>query len=76
MSYLRVIPRDLFNESKLLKCLGQVCLHIHDNRAGRLAMVESGAADGEQFEIDQNEFDGSLYVSNLQFRLRGSETEI
>ena len=32
MSYDRVIPRDLFNEAKLLKCLAQLVLLIHDGR--------------------------------------------
>ena len=30
MSYTRETPRDLFNESKLLKCLGQLSLIIHN----------------------------------------------
>ena len=28
--YERVIPRDLFNEAKLLKCVGLLVLKIHD----------------------------------------------
>lgn len=31
-SYRRVLPRDLFNEAKLLKCLGQLSLMIHDGK--------------------------------------------
>ena len=32
MTYRRVLPRDLFNEAKLLKCLGQLALIIHDGQ--------------------------------------------
>jgi hypothetical protein len=35
MSHTRVIPRDFFNESKLLKCLGQLSLLIHEGRGIR-----------------------------------------
>lgn len=30
MNYTRVIPRDFFNEAKLLKCMGQLALKVHD----------------------------------------------
>lgn len=36
MSYERVLPRDLFNEAKLLKCLGRLALLIHDEKLPRL----------------------------------------
>lgn len=29
MSYIRVVPRDFFNEAKLLKCLGQFELCVN-----------------------------------------------
>lgn len=57
--YQRVIPRDLFNEAKLLKCLGQLALFVHDGvRIGNLRFE----ADGSEFLIDQRDSDGGLYV--------------
>ncbi len=67
MSYQRVIPRDLFNESKLLKCLGQLALVIHDGvnvPAGLVLHHEDGEHPG--FDVWQSEDDGALSVSNLE----------
>lgn len=74
MSYTRVIPRDLFNEAKLIKCLGQLALHIHDGDSGlRLNLSHDEPESG--FRIDQNRSDASLYCENLEltcgFRLVG-----
>jgi hypothetical protein len=65
--YQRVIPRDLFNESKLLKCLGRLALLIHD---GRLPGVEM-EHDGEAFIIDQREDDGGLTCETVRFSIQG-----
>lgn len=71
MSYLRVIPRDLFNESKLLKCLGQLSLIAHDgidsNRNPARFQIEH---DGEAFNIEQDPGTGNLYCSNIQLMVR------
>ena len=64
--YTRVIPRDLFNESKLLKCLGQLSLMIHDGRATGLTVENTG----ESFVIDQRQCDGGLYCKSLIFKVR------
>ena len=64
MSYYRVLPRDLFNESKLLKCLGRLTLMIHDGMAGDLEFDLEKEERG--FIINQNE-DGDLYCKNLFF---------
>ncbi len=64
MSYQRVIPRDLFNESKLLKCLGQLSLLLHDEVDIRWPLrLLHEPSDG--FFIDQRPSDGALYCSNL-----------
>ena len=66
MAYNRVIPRDLFNEAKLLKCLGVLSLNIHDdidNLSSRINMVLEDESKG--FMISQNELDGSIQCSNL-----------
>lgn len=65
MSYKRVCPRDLFNESKLLKCLGFVSLLIHEGKIRCLNMNHENENEG--FKIRQNPSDGSIYVSNLHF---------
>ena len=72
--YQRVIPRDLFNESKLLKCLGQLALMIHEGVAPRcLRSVNSG----REFRIDQRLACGGLYVaSGLNFRVGANVLEL
>lgn len=68
MTYMRVIPRDLFNEASLLKCIGQLVLLIHDNQIKDIKFEHNG----ESFDIVQNEMDGSIYVENVEFfRLNG-----
>ncbi len=67
--YTRVIPRDLFNESKLLKCMGQVALLNHEGKdGGRLVLQHKNPKKG--FEIVQDGSDGSIYVRNLTVHLR------
>jgi hypothetical protein len=64
MSYQRVIPRDLFNESSLLKCYGRLYIALEgDGRAG--FAVEFA----DSFDIVQREDDGFLFVDNLPFRV-------
>ncbi len=67
MSYTRVIPRDLFNEAKLLKCLGKICLDHHDNYKllNKVTVTHENEASG--FQIEQDENDGSIFISNLYF---------
>lgn len=59
--YQRVIPRDLFNEAKLLKCLGQVALLIHDGPiiGARVEYEDDG------FLIDRDDSSGDLFCSNF-----------
>ena len=60
--YERVLPRDLFNESKLLQQLGAVCLAIHDSRLTRITFEY----DDEPFDIRLAE-GGEMSVANLTF---------
>lgn len=76
--YQRIIPRDLFNESKLLKCVGQLALLIHDgkDKNGRttppaLKVEHSGG----EFRIDQRPEDGGLYV-NVHFKVKSSVLDV
>lgn len=65
MSYQRVIPRDLFNEAKLLKCLGQLSLIIHEGKGIRwpLSMEHVDSEDG--FIVDQDPDTGGIFVVNM-----------
>jgi hypothetical protein len=66
MSYVRVIPRDLFNESKLLKCWGQLSLLIHEGRGIRWPLrVENENTEERGFVIDLDHGYGGLFVHNL-----------
>ena len=61
MTYRREIPRDLFNEANLLKCLGQLALIAHDrNRHGFRMTNRPGS-----FLIEQDEADGSIYCATV-----------
>lgn len=70
MSYNRTIPRDLFNEAKLLKCLGQLSLLIHDEMARPLS-IDHDETEFPGFLIEQRDSDGALYCSNLQVFCKG-----
>lgn len=62
MKYQRVIPRDLFNEAKLLKCIGKISVLIHDNKIKGLEALH----DGDAFKITQS-LDGQLTIDNIHF---------
>lgn len=74
MSYHRVIPRDFFNEAKLLKCLGQFELCRLDKRLCGLEFTME--FDGESFDIAQDDSDGSLRCLNYRVYLNGEELEL
>lgn len=67
MSYLRVLPRDLFNEADLLKCYGRLWLLTEHSHSSGFREEDAPA-----FDIVQDEGDGSLTVANLTF-LAGAE---
>lgn len=72
--YTRVVPRDLFNESKLLKCLGQLVLIIEDyvdcNRVRCPKNLRYEQSEPGEFRIDQDSYNGGLFlVSGLSFFL-------
>lgn len=67
MSYVRVIPRDLFNEASLLKCLGHLQIMLETTPGDAKFEVE----DVPMFDIRQDESDGSIHVANLPFSVGG-----
>jgi hypothetical protein len=72
MSYVRVIPRDLFNEADLLKCLGHLCIMLETTRSNAKFDVE----DAPVFDIRQDESDGSIHVANLPFSVDGRSVHL
>lgn len=70
--YPRVIPRDLFNEAKLLKCVGRLVLLIHDGELKQMSFEH----DGEPFEIVQDDSDGSLSIVNIKFFLENEPIDV
>lgn len=71
MSYYRVIPRDLFNESKLLKCLGQLSLVIHDMVKVPRGLSLELFAEEDGFRIEQDQDSGALFCANLECACAG-----
>lgn len=65
-NYCRVIPRDLFNEANLLKCLGQLYIALEASTTARFDVD-----DVPIFDIHQSSDDGSIYVANLPFSIKG-----
>jgi len=59
MTYQRVIPRDLFNEADLLKCLGKFYIMAEHRPIVRILH------SGHTFNIVQNSDDGSIYCDNI-----------
>lgn len=67
MTYLREIPRDLFNEANLLKCLGKLSLIALDR--GRPEILQVSLRPGH-FDVRQDEADGSIYCENVHIVIR------
>jgi hypothetical protein len=61
-TYIRAIPRDLFNEANLLKCLGQLYIQLELKAGAREWGLQH---TGDRFEIEQDDSDGSLAVANF-----------
>ena len=72
MTYMRVLPRDAFNEANLLKCIGKLTLLIEDGMIDNIQYHH----DSEAFNIYQNEQDGSLRITNIQFWSIDGEIEL
>jgi hypothetical protein len=68
MTYKRVIPRDLFNEASLLKCLGRLYImgERYDNVDVSFEFGPHNKELNEAFQVEQRRSDGSLYVSNVE----------
>ena len=67
MNYQRVVPRDLFNEANLLKCLGQ--LYLKTEHIAHVELTEPEGHDG--FMIAQDHNSGSLHCLNVVLVING-----
>jgi len=70
--YTRVIPRDFFNEAKLLKCMGLLSLKILDNQTPcemNIEVIEPTEGEDEGFIIAQTQC-GNLTVYNYIFTIK------
>lgn len=59
----------MFNESKLLKCIGQLCLKIHDRQTPVKMDFYHDEGDSEGFEIGLIET-GELAIVNLRIYVK------
>ena len=66
--YLRVMPRDLFNEANLLKCYG--ALYIELEKIGKEGRLQHRQQD-YWWLVGQDEADGSLSVDNIELVVHG-----
>ncbi len=64
-NYYRVLPRDLFNEANLLKCMGKITCMVHDEQIQGLTMEHHSTLDG--FKVIQNISDGSITLDSVSF---------
>lgn len=72
MSYQRILPRDLFNESKLLKCLGFLVLEYENKMFPNNVHIYY---DGTPFNIQQD-YDGNIEVVNLSIEKNDEEIRL
>lgn len=71
MTYRRVIPRDLFNEANLLKCLGRLWICLDDRGGHRAELL--GPIGRQGFDVRQSDMDGSISAENVHLLIAGYE---
>jgi hypothetical protein len=74
MSYGRVIPRDLFNESSLLKCYGALWIELDNGRFPGAALEYE--EDGAPFAVVQNQSSGGITLANVRLTVRGETVHL
>ena len=72
--YVRVIPRDLFNEANLLKCYGR--LYIEGENKPGIVIAHNPSEAGSPFRIAQNQDDGSLTIMDVTLSVHGHEISL
>lgn len=80
MAYLRVIPRDLFNEASLLKMLGALWIRLENLHPDYSASVPGMGPDANRdhgddwaggFEIEQDPASGAIYAVGFDLLTNG-----
>lgn len=74
MNYIRVIPRDLFNEANLLKWMGRVYIQSEYTDDVKVELTDEGSKGG--FRIMQSPADGSIYVENVIVTVKGRRVHL
>lgn len=70
-NYKRVIPRDFFNESMLLKCLGKLCVaYLHTDEINGLKIEFEEPGEPFNIVLDQNA--NKLIVTNYKISVNGT----
>jgi len=69
VGYQRVIPRDLFNEAKLLKGWGCIALLVHNEMQPEGVTLEHDTSEHPGFDIAQDPDSADLYITNLILKL-------
>ena len=69
-NYTRVIPRDFFNEAKLLKCMGILALAVLDGQIPQNIDITIDE-NGDPFNILLDDTWSLLYVSNYDVEING-----
>jgi len=67
-SYMREIPRDLFNEGDLLTNMGKLVINLE-----RVSGDFQLDWDRGPFVVAQDQGDGSTYVANMSLTVRGTK---
>ncbi len=71
-SHKRVIPRDFFNEAKLLKCMGMLALSVLDSQTPDGIDIEVEER-GEPFNISMDEGWNIFTVTNYPVYVNGEQ---
>lgn len=74
MSYFREIPRDLFNEANLQKCLATASINAETTPGVEVEFLSSDGYDS--FDIYMNEDDGSLRIRNVVVQVHGEIVDV
>lgn len=70
-AYQRVIPRDLFNEANLLKCLGRLWIVTERYQPHKIVIEH----DGNRFDVWQDD-DGDIGVHNIHIYIGGNQYRV
>lgn len=74
MTYARVIPRDLFNEADLLKCLGRLSVVLGETPRHRAELAHVPCTG--PFVVEQDPSDGSISCSNVALTVAGEAVHL